>query len=55
MGFKYYRTSERIKKIKNRVLNTRSWFRELKWVTCKLTSLLDLLVFRLRAPENDCR
>jgi len=39
MGFKYYRTSDRTKKFKNRIMNTRTWFRDLKWVSCKLNSL----------------
>lgn len=39
MGFKYYRTSDRPKKFLNRITNTRSWFRDLKWVTCKTSSL----------------
>ena len=35
MGLKYYRTNDRTKKFLNRVMNTRTWFRDLKWVTCR--------------------
>ena len=35
MGIKFYRASEKAKKIKKRLTETRSWFRHYKWVACK--------------------
>ena len=35
MGAKFYRGSDKPKKIRKRFSQTRSWFRTLKWVACK--------------------
>lgn len=34
MGAKFYRGSDKPKKIKKRLTQTRTWFRTLKWVAC---------------------
>ena len=36
MGCKFYRGSDKPKKIRKRFTQTRSWFRTLKWVSCML-------------------
>lgn len=40
MGAKFYRGSDKPKKIRKRFSQTRSWFRTLKWVACKLSFLM---------------
>ena len=35
MGAKFYRASDKAKKIRKRVSQTRTWARGLKWVACK--------------------
>ena len=42
MGAKYYRASERPKKIWNRLDNTRTFFRDHKWTACKFVNVLTL-------------
>lgn len=36
MGAKFFRTSDKPKKIKKRFSQTRSWFRTLKWTACTI-------------------
>lgn len=38
MGAKFYRGADKPKKIRKRFTQTRSWFRTLKWVACKISS-----------------
>ena len=35
MGAKFYRGSDKPKKIRKRLSQTRSWFGQFKWVACK--------------------
>ena len=35
MGCKFYRGSDKTKKIRKRFTQTRSWFRQFKWLACK--------------------
>ena len=48
MGAKFYRGSDKPKKIKKRLTQTRTWFRTLKWVACKCT----LYLTRRPRPPN---
>ena len=36
MGAKFYRANYNSKKIRKRFSQTRTWFRTLKWVACKI-------------------
>jgi len=40
MGAKFYRGADKPKKIRKRFSQTRSWFRTLKWVACKYSTML---------------
>ena len=44
MGAKFYRGSDKPKKIRKRFSQTRSWFRTLKWVACKSNLSLSWLM-----------
>ena len=51
MGAKFYRGSDKPKKIKKRLTQTRTWFRTLKWVACTFRSNS---IFRPRPPPIHC-
>ena len=36
MGAKFYRGADKPKKVRKRFSQSRSWFRTLKWLSCKL-------------------
>ena len=54
MGAKYYRASERPKKIWNRLDNTRTFFRDHKWTACKFVKCSNSMI-RPRASKDGCR
>lgn len=59
MGAKFYRGSDKPKKIRKRFTQTRSWFRTLKWVACKkfplfLTDFNTSIFLRSRASNYGC-
>ena len=35
MGAKFYRGSDKSKKIRKRLSQTRTWFKQFKWIACK--------------------
>ena len=35
MGAKFYRGSDKSKKIRKRLTQTRTWFKQFKWIACK--------------------
>ena len=35
MGAKFYRGGDKSKKIRKRLSQTRSWFKQFKWIACK--------------------
>ena len=37
MGAKFYRGSDKSKKIRKRLTQTRTWFKQFKWIACKLS------------------
>ena len=37
MGAKFYRGSEKAKKIRKRLTQTRTWFKQFKWIACKFS------------------
>ena len=37
MGAKFYRGSDKSKKIRKRLSQTRTWFKQFKWIACKYT------------------
>ena len=45
MGAKFYRASDKGKKIRKRPTQTRSWFRGFKWVACKFLMSPLLTIF----------
>ena len=51
MGAKFYRGSDKPKKIKKRLTQTRTWFRTLKWVACTSSSNP---IFRPRPSHINC-
>ena len=48
MGAKFYRGADKPKKIRKRFFQTRSWFRTLKWVSCKHITYPITTVYRSR-------
>ena len=60
MGCKFYRGSDRPKKIHKRLVHSRSWFRMLKWVACKyqfymLINPQYLFLFNFRSRTSNFR
>ena len=41
MGAKFYRGSDKAKKIRKRLTQTRTWFKQFKWLACKLSVCLE--------------
>ena len=37
MGAKFYRGSDKSKKIRKRLTQTRTWFKQFKWIACKFS------------------
>ena len=63
MGLKFFRSNDKSKKIGKRLNLSQSWFRTLKWVSCKYKSqnntmnwlLISLLPYRSRTSRGCCR
>ena len=58
MGLKFYRGTDKSKKIRKRFTQTRTWFRQFKWLACKYTRSIWLtpqLPSRSRSSRVCCR
>ena len=58
MGLKFYRGTDKSKKIRKRFTQTRTWFRQFKWLACKCNRTICLtprLPSRSRSSRVCCR